>query len=47
LDLGEYANVAIAYRIEDKPSALDQIKVIVPTGSALTVERKIPAVSEA
>ncbi|QLH08186.1 flagellin [Candidatus Nitrosotenuis sp. DW1] len=47
LDQGEHANVAIAYRIEDKPSALDKIRVevIVPTGAALTVERQIPTIS--
>ncbi len=47
LDQGEHANVAIAYRIEDKPSALDKIRVeiIVPTGAALSVERQIPTIS--
>jgi len=47
LDQGEHANVAIAYAYNDKPIALDKIRVevVVPTGSALTVERKIPAVS--
>jgi flagellin FlaB len=47
LDQGEHANVAIAYRIEDKPSALDKIRVevIVPTGAALTVERQVPSIS--
>jgi flagellin FlaB len=39
--------VAIAYRIEDKPSALDKIRVevIVPTGAALTVERQVPSIT--
>jgi flagellin FlaB len=47
LDQGEHANVAIAYRIEDKPSALDKIRVeiIVPTGAALTVERQVPSIT--
>jgi flagellin FlaB len=47
LDLGEHAIVSIAYRIEDKPSALDQIKieVVVPTGAALTVERQVPSIT--
>jgi flagellin FlaB len=47
LDLGEHAVVSIAYASNDKPIALDKIRVevIVPTGSALTVERQIPAIS--
>ena len=47
LDQGEHANVAIAYRIEDKPAALDKVKIeiIVPTGAALTVERQVPSIT--
>ena len=47
LDQGEHAEVAIAYDSADRPSALDNIKieVVVPTGSALTVERMVPSVT--
>jgi archaeal flagellin FlaB len=47
LDQGEHAVLAIAYKVGDRPSALDKIRVelIVPTGSALTVERQVPLVS--
>src|SRR3989338_10711892 len=47
LDQGEHANVAVAYRIEDKPVALDKIRVeiVVPTGAALTVERQVPSIT--
>jgi len=47
LDQGEHAVLAIAYKSADQPSALDKIRaeVLVPTGSALTVERQVPSVS--
>ena len=47
LETGENAVLAIAYAQADKPTALDNIKVevIVPTGSALTVERTVPSVT--
>ena len=47
LDQGEHAEVAIAYDSADRPSALDNVKieVVVPTGSALTVERMVPSVT--
>jgi flagellin FlaB len=47
LDQGEHAEMAIAYDANDKPSSLDNIKVevVVPTGSALTVERSVPSVT--
>ena len=47
LDQGEHANVAIAFQPNDKPSALDKIRVevIVPTGAALTVERQVPSIT--
>jgi flagellin FlaB len=39
--------VAVAYRVEDKPIALDKIRIeiVVPTGAALTVERQVPTIS--
>jgi flagellin FlaB len=47
LDQGEHANVAIAFQPNDKPSALDKmrVEVVVPTGSPLTVERQVPLIS--
>ncbi|MDE1765502.1 MAG: flagellin [Thaumarchaeota archaeon] len=47
LSEGQHANVAIAYQSSDRPSALDNIKaeIIVPTGSALTIERQVPSVT--
>ncbi|MEM3170152.1 MAG: archaellin/type IV pilin N-terminal domain-containing protein [Candidatus Nitrosotenuis sp.] len=47
LDQGEHANLAIAFRTEDKPQALDKlrIEVVVPTGAALTVERQVPSIT--
>jgi flagellin FlaB len=47
LDVGEHANLLIMYKSGDRPSQLDNIKaeIIVPTGSALTVERQVPAIT--
>ncbi len=47
LDVGEHANLLIMYAQADRPSQLDDIKaeIIVPTGSALTVERQVPAIT--
>ena len=47
LDQGEHAVLAIAYKSADQPSALDKIRaeILVPTGSALTVERQVPSVT--
>ena len=47
VDEGEHANIAVAYASGDQPGALDNLKleVIVPTGSALTVERQVPTVT--
>ena len=47
LDVGEHANLLIVYKNGDQPKQLDNIKaeIIVPTGSALTVERQVPAVT--
>jgi len=49
LDQGEHAVLAIAYKVGDRPSALDKIRaeVLVPTGSALTIERQVPSVTTA
>ncbi|MDE1863762.1 MAG: flagellin [Thaumarchaeota archaeon] len=46
-DEGEHASIAIVYDSADRPASLDNIKaeVIVPTGSALTVERQVPPVT--
>ena len=47
LDQGEHANMVIQYDSADRPKQLDNIKaeIIVPTGSALTVERQVPAIT--
>ncbi|MGI0063232.1 MAG: archaellin/type IV pilin N-terminal domain-containing protein, partial [Nitrosotalea sp.] len=47
LDVGEHANLIIVYKNGDQPKQLDNVKaeVIVPTGSALTVERQVPAIT--
>jgi len=47
LDVGEHANLIIVYKNTDQPKQLDNIKaeIIVPTGSALTVERQVPAIT--
>lgn len=47
LTQGQHADIAIAYSSNDRPGALDNIKaeVIVPTGSALTVEREVPSIT--
>jgi archaeal flagellin FlaB len=47
LDQGEHANLVIAYKSADRPAQLDNVKaeIILPTGSALTVERQVPAVT--
>ncbi len=47
LDVGEHANLVIAYKSADRPAQLDNVKaeVVLPTGSALTVERQVPAVT--
>ena len=47
LDSGEHAELAISYDGADRPSSLDNIRVeiVVPTGSALTVERAVPSIS--
>jgi flagellin FlaB len=47
LEQGEHANLIIVYKSADRPGQLDGIKaeIIVPTGSALTVERHVPAIT--
>ncbi|MGI0075061.1 MAG: archaellin/type IV pilin N-terminal domain-containing protein, partial [Nitrosotalea sp.] len=47
LDQGEHANLVIVYKSADRPAQLDNVKaeVILPTGSALTVERQVPAIT--
>jgi len=47
LDVGEHANLLIMYNSADRPAQLDQIKaeIIVPTGSALTIDRQVPAIT--
>jgi flagellin FlaB len=47
LDVGEHANLVIVYKNGDQPKQLDDIKaeIVVPTGSALTVERQVPAIT--
>ena len=47
LDVGEHANLVIEYKSTDRPASLDNIKaeVVLPTGSALTVERQVPAIT--
>ena len=49
LDQGEHAVLAIAYKSADQPSALDKVRaeVLVPTGSALTIERQVPSITTA
>lgn len=48
LDVGEHADLVIVYKNGDQPKQLDSVKaeIIVPTGSALTIERQVPAVTE-
>jgi len=47
LEIGETAVLAIVYNGTQRPSSLDkiQVEIIVPTGSALTVERQVPVIT--
>ncbi|QLH08190.1 archaellin/type IV pilin N-terminal domain-containing protein [Candidatus Nitrosotenuis sp. DW1] len=47
LDDGEHAVLAIAYGNNDRPAALDKIRVevVTPTGAALSVERNVPIIT--
>ncbi|KAF6243242.1 flagellin [Nitrosopumilus sp. b1] len=47
IDQGEHANVAIVFKSDERPSALDNLRVeiLVPTGAPLTIERQVPNVT--
>ncbi len=47
LDDGEHAVLAVAYGNNDRPAALDKVRVevVTPSGSALTVERNVPIIT--
>ncbi len=47
LDDGEHAVLAIAYGNNDRPTALDKVRVevVTPTGASLTVERSVPNIT--
>ncbi len=47
IDSGEHVVLAIAYETVDRPAALDKIRaeIIISTGSALTIERQVPNIS--
>ncbi len=47
LDSGEHATLAVAFSDNDRPEALDKIRVelIVATGASLTVERQVPVIT--
>ncbi len=47
LQQGDSAVLAIAYKSGDRPAPLDTLKaeVVLPTGSALTVERNVPSIT--
>jgi flagellin FlaB len=47
LEQGEHATLVIVYKSGDRPGQLDNLKaeIVVPTGSALTVERNVPAIT--
>ena len=47
LDIGEHAELLIMFKDADRPGQLDNMKaeIVVPTGSALTVERQVPAIT--
>ncbi len=47
IDQGEHANIAIVFKSDERPSALDnlRIEVLVPTGAPLTIERQVPNVT--
>ena len=47
LDIGEHAELLIMFKDADRPGQLDNMKaeIVVPTGSALTVERHVPAIT--
>ena len=47
LDQGEHANLVIQFKHDERPSALDslRIEIMLPTGAPLTIERQIPNVT--
>jgi flagellin FlaB len=47
LEVGEHANLAIAFAAGDRPAELDKIRVeiISPTGASLTIERTVPNIT--
>ena len=47
LDEGEHAVIAVGYYANERPSALDKLRVevVVPTGAPLTVERQVPSIT--
>ena len=47
IDQGEHANIAIVFKSDERPAALDnlRIEVLVPTGAPLTIERQVPNVT--
>jgi flagellin FlaB len=49
LDQGEHAVLAVVHKGNERPAALDNIKieVLVPTGSPLTIERLVPNITHA
>ena len=47
VDQGEHANMIIQFETNERPTALDQLRVeiMVPTGAPLTIERQVPNVT--
>ena len=47
LDQGEHANIAIQHKYDERPGALDhlRIEILLPTGAALTIERQVPNIT--
>ena len=47
IDQGEHANLVIQFREDERPSALDalRIEILMPTGAPLTIERQIPNIT--
>ena len=47
IDQGEHANVAIQHHVDERPGALDhlRIEIMLPTGAPLTIERQVPNIT--
>ena len=47
LDQGEHANLLIQFKTDERPGALDhlRIEILLPTGAPLTIERQVPNVT--